>query len=382
MTSTPVSSLNPGTPANGLIAIAALASAFVGISLATIFSGVDSALRAQLLHLFDSSGSVTRVVPAFAESGSGATSLIANSVLCVALGTAACLAGRLSAVPRSICGLQLLVLSLLAQWLLTLVHVEPKPLSFIAVIFFALSCGYLLRLKRLDASKVQANVSELALRKRELREARLLMVKQDEIDRRLLAADLHDQVLNDLKVLNQKIQTYRSEPTNLNASEIDKLVQQSMNGVRDVMDSLSPAVLEHLGFAAALEDCIKRASERSGGFKVRFRNNFGVDDFSQLNLIEQTLLYRLVQECGTNICKHAGATMVKVSLENQNGDLMIRVADNGNGIPEGVDISASRGLQYMRQRGDLIGATIAWMPGENGQGTTVEIRMPIKGQAS
>jgi signal transduction histidine kinase len=146
------------------------------------------------------------------------------------------------------------------------------------------------------------------------------------------------------------------------------------------MDSLSPAVLEHLGFSAALEDCMKRASERSSGFKVRFKNEAVDDDFSDLNLTEQTLLYRLVQECGTNICKHAQASVVRVVLSRPDAELLIRVSDNGKGIPSNVDTMSSRGFQYMRQRADLIGATIAWSPGEENKGTTVEIRMPVKKQ--
>ena len=239
----------------------------------------------------------------------------------------------------------------------------------------------MLRLRKLSESKKQSQYMELVLRNRELQEARLQMVKQDEVDRRLLAADLHDQVLNDLKILNQKFMTFRVEPSDDNASAIDSLLHQAMNGVRDVMDSLSPAVLEHLGFAPALEDCLRRASERSSGFKVRFKNLSNPEDFSGLSLIEQTLLYRLVQECGTNICKHAQATTVKLSLEIADKDLLIRITDNGRGMPDGMDASASRGLRYMRQRGDLIGATIAWLPGEKSKGTTVEIRMPVKKQS-
>jgi signal transduction histidine kinase len=150
-----------------------------------------------------------------------------------------------------------------------------------------------------------------------------------------------------------------------------------MNGVRDVMDSLSPTVLEHLGFYAAVEDCLRRAGER-GGFKVRCKKEGPVDQLARLDLIEQTLLFRLVQECGNNITKHAQASMVKLRLEVTDKVLVLSISDNGVGIPEAVDVNESRGLKYMRQRGDLIGATIAWLAAEGGQGTTVEIRMPLK----
>jgi signal transduction histidine kinase len=301
-----------------------------------------------------------------------------NALLVFAVSTGAAFAGNLSIIPRLICCFQLLVVSVFVQWIFLQAALPPLPVAFFLAIVLSCSAGYLLRFKRLSGNKQQAQSSELALRKHELLEARLQMVKQDEVDRRLLAGDLHDQVLNDLKVLNQQFHTYKKEPNEDLAEQIDKLLQQSMNGVRDVMDSLSPAILEHVGFSAALEDCLKRASERGTGFKVRFKTDSPGDDFSDLDLIEQTLLYRLVQECGTNICKHAGATLVRVSLERSSDALVIRVLDNGKGIPASVDTMGSRGFQYMRQRADLIGATIAWSSDEKGKGTLVEICMPVK----
>ena len=361
----------------GSVALSALAAASLATLLALALNGPDKALCELLRVLLNAPSSTTEITIARQQ-----LSLLFDFSFALVLSTCACLAGRLSPVPRVIVCLQLFAVTLLVLWFLLGSFLIPRPVAFFSAILFGCLFGYRLRLQRLRAAKDEANRMELVLRNRELLENRLQMVKQDEVDRRLLAADLHDQVLNDLKILNQKFQTFRSEPSDDNAGQIDKLIHQAMNGIRDVMDSLSPAVLEHLGFAPALEDCLRRASERSGGFKVRFKNNAESEDFTQFGLIEQTLLYRLVQECGTNICKHAQASTVKLSLDIVENELLIRVADNGKGMAEGVDASASRGLRYMRQRGDLIGATIAWLPGENGKGTLVEIRMPMKSKTT
>lgn len=357
------------------IAVSAIAAASMAMLAATALHRQDEGLVVLL-------GTLLSVHQAAGSGSGGSTefSLVNFAIACL-IGAAASIIGGLSAVPRLICWLQLFVLSLVGQWFLLSTPVQPRPIAFFSAIVFGGAFGYLLRLRKMHESKKQSQYMELTLRNRELQEARLQMVKQDEVDRRLLAADLHDQVLNDLKILNQKFQTYTSNPGAEAAADIDKLVHQAMNGVRDVMDSLSPAVLEHLGFTSALEDCLRRASERSGGFKVRFKNLASEVDFTELSLIEQTLLYRLVQECGTNICKHANATIVKVSVEIADRDLLIRVVDNGKGLPSGIDAGASRGLRYMRQRGDLIGATIAWLPGENEKGTCVEIRMPMRSES-
>ena len=376
---------SPGKEITGYAAFSAAVAitALVSIGSSCAFAKFDSTFSARLQNLFDTqSGSVTAA--SFATRF-GSESLIANLIIIlVFFSVVACLVGKLSAVPRLISCLQLFAISLLVQWAMFATALQPRSTAIFVSIVFGCASGYLLRLRQIGRDKKQSQSSELKLRYRELQEARLQMVKQDETDRRLLAADLHDQVLNDLKILNQKIRSNRvqliagsSAVNDGETAEIYNLLQQTMNGVRDVMDNLSPATLEHLGFGAALEDCLKRASERSGGFKIRYKNNSGASDFSELNLIEQTLLYRIVQECGTNICKHAQATIVKLTLEQNEGELLIRVADNGKGMPEGGAISDSRGVQYMRQRGDLIGATIVWIPGEHNKGTTVEIRMPI-----
>lgn len=97
-----------------------------------------------------------------------------------------------------------------------------------------------------------------------------------------------------------------------------------------------------------------------------------------LSLIEQSLLYRLVQESITNICKHAEAKTVRATLEKEEETtLVVRITDDGKGIDPTKMRADSRGLRYMRLRAELIGATISWMAGENAKGTTVEIRVNL-----
>jgi signal transduction histidine kinase len=143
------------------------------------------------------------------------------------------------------------------------------------------------------------------------------------------------------------------------------------------MDSLSPAVLEHLGLPPAIEDCLRRGAQRSG-FKIRFRSSVESEDLKTLSPVEQGLLYRLVQESITNICKHAAASLVRINIAVEgDGMLSIRVIDDGKGMDFDNVESNSRGVKYMRYRADLIGASVAWSPGEGNKGTMVEIRMDL-----
>jgi signal transduction histidine kinase len=287
---------------------------------------------------------------------------------------------RLSVVPRLLVLVQLFVLTLLSVvgfW--QLFKVPGHPLGYFTAVFVGTLGGYSLRRLELQRRKQESQFYELFLRNKELQETKLQLVKQDEIERRMLAADLHDQVLNDLKAVRHKLDSYLVTPDAAVADSIKSLLNQAMDEIREVMDSLCPSALEHLGLVAALEDCLRRGSER-GGFKVRFKSKLQNEALDVLTMVEKSLLYRLVQESVTNICKHAGASIVRAAVDMDGEHVSIKVTDNGRGIDPAKLREDSRGVRYMRQRADLIGATIAWRSGEDGKGTTVEIRISLAGR--
>jgi signal transduction histidine kinase len=110
---------------------------------------------------------------------------------------------------------------------------------------------------------------------------------------------------------------------------------------------------------------------------VRFKSSADEKLIDQLGMVEKSLLYRLVQESLTNICKHAQAKVVRANVTSEDGFLEIKVADDGKGIDSDKLQADSRGLRYMRQRADLIGATIAWQQGDDGKGTVVTVRLSL-----
>ncbi len=287
------------------------------------------------------------------------------------------IAYKLPALPRTFAIVQFYVVSMLVQWLLfSNLAVLGHPLSSACTLTLGGLFGYTFRRLNVIDERFRTQCYELTLRNRELQEARLQLIKQDEIERRMLAADLHDQVLNDLKDLKQNIEAYAIQPDQERAEKIQELLQRAMSEVREVMDSLCPSALEHLGLAAAIEDCCRRGAQRAG-FKVRFKNSAEESLLTSLTVVEKSLLYRLVQESVTNICKHAEATTVRTHLSSTDQNLLITVADDGKGISKEKMQAESRGLRYMRLRADLIGATVAWRGGDGDKGTIVEIRLEI-----
>ena len=288
---------------------------------------------------------------------------------------------KLSPFARIIVGIQLFVISLFYQWALwRFLGLSGHPLGYALIILAGTFAGAGLRHLELARRESESRYYELKIRNKELQETRLSLVKQDEVERRMLAADLHDQVLNDMKQLVGGFENYvRDTSDSESLDKVRELSSKVMHEIREVMDSLCPSVLEHLGLVAAIEDCLRKGGERSG-FKVRIRSKISSDDLCGLSIVEQSLVYRLVQESITNICKHANASTVRITVENLDNCLVITINDDGKGLDPAKTRQDSRGLKYMRLRADLIGATIAWKQGDNDKGTKVEIRLDLTGR--
>lgn len=253
--------------------------------------------------------------------------------------------------------------------LMNFCNVPGMPVSTAITIATAMLLGNRRRAERLSQSRMEAKEIELKLRNRELEESRLLLVKQDETDRRLLAADLHDQILNDLKAVNREI----DKGEELDSKKLRSAINDVMTEIRVIMDNLSPYVLEHFGLGAALEDILQKGSNKAD-FDYRFRSKVETADLERFSLVEKQLLYRLIQESLTNIVKHAQAKKVTITITRDIDQIVFTVEDDGKGfVVEDMDQN-SRGLTYMKLRASLIGAQINWQS-KPGEGTRAIIRI-------
>lgn len=247
--------------------------------------------------------------------------------------------------------------------------------AYFLLIVFVLAVVQIYRKWYEMKSKLRKRDEEIKLRSEQFIEQQLDIIRQDEMERKALAGDLHDQILNDLKQLKDNL-------GKLSQFEMTERIDQASRNIREVMDSLSPVILENLGLLASIEDCLRRGAQEAN-YKLRVKFLVDKNAFDNYSLVEQTLVYRIVQEVKNNICKHSKATKVRVSASKVNNQIRIIIEDDGVGFESsnGNEQGSSRGVLYMKQRASLIGASLSWKPAlEDGdkKGCVVEIFLPEK----
>ncbi len=212
-----------------------------------------------------------------------------------------------------------------------------------------------------------------------------LIQRHIEEERRNLALELHDE-------LGQAVTAVKTIATSLvNRSrgkypEIESAAQmivdvssQMYDGMHGMVKRLRPMALEKLSLREALQELIEGHRERNPGIEfslVIHGDLAGLDDNSNITV------YRVAQECLTNIVRHASATRASVRVDRamDNGHLSVTIEDNGKGMaPEQDDREAHYGLLGMRERVEGLGGRFI-VDNQPGRGVAISVTIPI-GQA-
>jgi signal transduction histidine kinase len=137
-------------------------------------------------------------------------------------------------------------------------------------------------------------------------------------------------------------------------------------------------MLDDLGLVPSIEWLVENFGQRTG-----IACDLTIGDASvELSHAQATAVFRIVQESLTNIAKHAQASHADIAIEKEDGQLVVRIEDNGVGfVPTAPRKPSSLGLFGLRERAQLLGgeATIDSTPG---QGTMVEARFPLGDSAT
>ncbi|HEY3206250.1 MAG TPA: GAF domain-containing sensor histidine kinase [Gaiellaceae bacterium] len=211
------------------------------------------------------------------------------------------------------------------------------------------------------------------LSERTARDALRRVVDAQELERRRLARELHDEtgqaltsILLSLKALEERLE---GEDARAAAHEVRELVVSTLQDVRRLAVELRPSALDDFGLVAALERLTQSFSEQTG-IAVDFEAALP----ERLPEEVETALYRTVQECLTNVVKHARAGRVSVLLRRRNGSVAAVVEDDGAGFDPALGREGGFGLVGMRERLALLGGRLEIESGD--RGTTIAAEVP------
>jgi signal transduction histidine kinase len=201
-------------------------------------------------------------------------------------------------------------------------------------------------------------MEDLAAREEQVRQLAEHMLHVEEIERRRISRELHDEAGQSLLCIRLQMELLEQALPSEYVEWIGKLreardlTERTILEMRRLIAALSPAVLEQLGLGAAMRQLVNRF-RRLHPIRVKmFLSRLG-----RLPQHTEIIVYRLVQECFNNIAKHSGATGVNISVSSADGWVRLAVEDNGVGfkVEEALARKDSFGLSGMRERVALLG---------------------------
>ena len=193
-----------------------------------------------------------------------------------------------------------------------------------------------------------------------------------DLERRRIGQDLHDglcQQLAGIELMSEALARTlkpQSKTAAAQAAKITEHLRDAMRQTRRLARGLSPVSLEANGLMSALQELVAAVEKM---FSVECRFQRGEPVLVRDNVVA-THLYRIAQEAINNAIRHGKASTVVVTLTRQKSEARLVVVDNGIGLPKKAMNDSGMGLQIMKYRAGMIGATLD-IRSASGSGTTV-----------
>ena len=234
---------------------------------------------------------------------------------------------------------------------------------------------------------VTSAIRDITERKRaELRLQELsgqLLHLQDE-ERRHIARELHDSAGQLLAALSMKLSPLMDG--GCKAPDADRAIRDSLELINDLTTEirtishlLHPPLLDEMGLSSALRFYLEGFAERS-----KIKTDLGIpNDLGRLSRDVETAVFRVVQECLTNIHRHSGSTVANVTISRIDHNLRVEVRDEGKGISTDkrwemeIPGRAGVGIRGMRERIRQLGGSLEIRSPANGKGTVIIARFPV-----
>ena len=221
--------------------------------------------------------------------------------------------------------------------------------------------------------RASEQMAELDEARDELREVSGRLFRAQDEERRRIARELHDGVGQLLAAINMSLSAVSDEQGKLSAEAARSvhqslsLVEQASRDIRTISHLLHPPLLDEVGLESALRAYVD-------GFAERSKIDVTLDLEPVLETLPRELdlsLFRIVQECLTNIHRHSGSQVARVRLYRTSGDVRLEIADRGRGIPAELleKLSSGQGgvgLREIRERLRRFGGRLELRSDESG----------------
>jgi signal transduction histidine kinase len=268
-------------------------------------------------------------------------------------------------------------------------EVTKDILLLIAVLFLvALGTGlYTLQANRKTFERLHHLAEKLQSQSEQLRMLSWKLIEVQEQTLRQVARDLHDhfgQILTAIGVMLGRAgqKAAESDPVFVrDVREVKKIVEDTLQSVRDESQIFRPAILDDFGLQQTLEWFAEQFS-RQTGVLVHWRGQLSDGLFPPEAAIH---VYRIVQEALANVARHSGAKEAWVTVGEKDNHLDVEIRDNGKGFEAGGELKRAAGqgigLMGMRERAEHLHGSLGIRSAPQA-GTTVSVRIPLRRPAA
>jgi signal transduction histidine kinase len=237
-------------------------------------------------------------------------------------------------------------------------------------------------LKREIIDQLAEQINALDSANAALQDAQRRLLTELEQERKHLAREIHDQVIQDLLGVNYQLEEIEADGAGMPAvrdelADIRESIRMLIDNLRHICGDLRPPTIDSLGVGAALRSCTRDWAERTGiSLTLDLDSNLG-----RMPEAIELSIFRIVQEGLNNVHKHAGANAVQVCLKHTSPrTLMLSIADNGKGLEDGFDLSAFSaeghyGLLGISERVALLGGRLK-LQNQDGGGLLLQVEIP------
>lgn len=199
----------------------------------------------------------------------------------------------------------------------------------------------------------------------------------EEKERHRIAQELHDGIGQMMGALKLNLSGLRSELPNedpMLSQKLDniyELVDDSCREIRNVSHQMMPNTLLRYGLTGAVKDFMNKIDMQTLDAHVYME---GVD--KRLNANVEHMMFRVVQECVTNVIKHAQASRLDISLILEERELVLIIEDNGCGFDTSVSAEGI-GLKNIYSRVAYLNGSVE-LDSKPGKGTVISIAIPLE----